>query len=330
MNRRAFIGLLGAAATWPSALRADSAERMRLIGVVLTAAANDPVAQARVKAFAQGLGEHGWRAGENIAVEYRFANGDADRMRALTQELLDLQAEVIITNGVPPISVVWQQNPRIPIVFAAMADPLGAGLLKDQSRPDTNITGFSTFEYSIVGKWLELLKAVAPDITRVGLMFDPGAAYRDGSHWLKQFRGAASSFAVDPIELPVRNVGELELVATEFAVDHNGGLLVVSDTFTSAHHAEIAAVAARHRIPGCYGFRYFATDGGLMSYGPDSADLYRRSASYVSRILRGEKAADLPVQLPTKFELIINLKTANSMGLTVPTRLLARADEVIE
>jgi putative tryptophan/tyrosine transport system substrate-binding protein len=330
MKRREFIGLLAGAVGWPLATRANPDERMRLIGVIMTQAAKDPVAQDRVKAFAHGLGEHGWKEGNNILVEYRFADGDVNRVSTLAQELVRIQPEVIVTNAIAPISAVRQWDRAIPIVFAAVADPVGAGLIKGVSRPEDNVTGFTTFEYSIVGKWVELLKAIAPGLSRVGIMFNPEGAYRRGAHWLEPFRSAAFSFAVNPIELPVRDVDEIGTVVAEFGVEQSGGLLVANDTFTSAYHAQITAATARHRIPGCYGFRYFVADGGLMSYGPDSADLYRRAASYVDRILRGERLANLPIQQPTKFELVINIKTAKVMGLTVPPWLLVRADEVIE
>jgi putative tryptophan/tyrosine transport system substrate-binding protein len=330
MRRRVFFGFLVSTVTWQLAALAETARGMRRVGVILTLAGSDPIAHARVEAFSRGLREQGWREGENVDVEYRFADGDVSQVPALAQELINLRAEVIVTNAFPPINAVRQQNAAIPIVFAAMSDPVAAGLMKGLSQPDENITGFVTFEYSILGKWLELLKAVAPGVTRVGLVFSPDAAYRRGNHWLEQFHIAAASFAVTSVNLPVRNVDEMTSTVADFGAEQGGGLLVVSDTFTSAYHAQIAAAAAQDRIPGCYGFRYFATDGGLMSYGPDSTDLYRQSASYVSRLLRGEKMANLPVQHATKFELVINIKTAKAMGLTVPPWLLARADEVIE
>jgi putative tryptophan/tyrosine transport system substrate-binding protein len=334
MKRRQFTfslcALLGNATTWPLPTCAQPTERMRRIGFINTQAPTDPVGQARLATLAQSLDDLGWKEGCNLHIDSRFAAGNIDQIRALARELADLRPNVIVTNTPFAIIAIRQQSHALPIVFVNMADPVGAGVLKSLSRLEDDITGFTTFDYPIVSKWLQLLKEVAPGVRRVGLMLNPKAAYAGGSYWLDQLKDAAGAFATETVGMFVRNAVEMQDAVCALGAQPNAGLLVATDSFTSAHHAQIASLALQHRIPGCYGFRYYATEGGLMSYGPDGLDTMRRAASYVDRILRGGKVADLPVQQPNKFELVINLKTARALELDVPRQLLVRADEVIE
>jgi putative tryptophan/tyrosine transport system substrate-binding protein len=330
MRRRDVIILLGAATASPFATSADSAGRMRRIGVLTLWFASDPLATARAAALVEQLHKLGWKDGEDVEIDVRFAAGDVDRMRSFARELVDLRSDVIVTHAIPAIIAVRQHTPTIPIVFAMMADPVGAGLMTSLSRPEDNVTGFTSFEYSIVGKWVELLKAIAPRLTRIALLFSPDASYRGGFYWLDHLNVAARSFAVEPITAPVRNLNEIRDAVARLGATQDCGMLVATDTFTSAHYRQITALATQRRVPGCYPFRYYATEGGLMSYGPDGFDEFRRAASYVDRIFRGSKPVDLPIQQPDKFELVINLRTAKAFGLDVPRPLLVRADEVIE
>jgi putative tryptophan/tyrosine transport system substrate-binding protein len=293
-------------------------------------AASDPEAQVRVTSFEQGLKVLGWVRGNNIRIDYRFAAGDVDRMRTFAKELVFLQPDLIVVHALTAVAAIRQHTREIPIVFTMVTDPVGVGMLKSLSHTEDNITGFTTFEYSIVGKWLELLKGIAPAVMRVGLVFDPDAAYLGGAYWLREFETTARTLAVEPIAIPIHHVTEMQNVLAELGRESGSGLLVATDVFTSSHHAHIVALATQYRLPGCYAFRYFATGGGLMSYGPNGASVFRQTASYVDRILKGANPGDLPVQQPNVFELIINLKTANALGLKVPLWLLARANEVIE
>jgi putative ABC transport system substrate-binding protein len=328
MRRREFITLLGGAATWPLAARAQQAEKMRRIGVLMSFAANDPEAQLRVAAFEKGLQDLRWAEGRNLRIEYRWAE-NANLLRAHAAELARLAPDLILANSTPVMIALQEHRHAIPIVFTQVTDPVGQGLVSNLAHPGGNLTGFTSFEFSIATKWLETLKQIAPRVTRVAVIFNPETAPFADLFW-RPLKAAAESFAVTPISAGVRNTDELERMADAFAREGNGGLVVLPDVSTTNHRALIVALAARHRLPAVYPFRFFAASGGLLSYGSDVADVFRRAASYVDRILRGTSPGDLPVQAPTKYELVINLKTAKALGLEVPPSLLARADEVIE
>jgi putative ABC transport system substrate-binding protein len=329
MTRRDFVALLGGAAlASPVAARAQQPERVRRVGVLLATAENDPETQARTKAFRQGLAALGWTEGRDILIDYRYAAGDATRIKAYAAEMVSAGPDLILATNTPVLAALRQGNP-LPIVFVQVIDPIGQGFVASLARPGGNITGFTNFEPAMASKWLEMLKEIAPGVARVALMFNPDTAPFAGMFW-QPVEHAAPSFDVKPIQAPVRDVGEIERAIEALARDGNGGLIVLSDTSTTNHRDLIIALAARHRLPTVYPFRFFAANGGLMSYGSDTADVYRRAASYVDRILKGEKPGDLPVQAPVKFELVINLKTAKALGLDVPLHLQQRADEVIE
>jgi ABC-type uncharacterized transport system substrate-binding protein len=329
MKRREFITLLGgAAAAWPLAARAQQSNRLRLVGVLLAMAPSDPEAQLRVKAFEAALRELGWTEGRNLRLEYRWAPGDASLLRGQATELVGLAPDLILATSTPVLAALRQENP-LPIVFVQVTDPVGDGFVPNLARPGGFLTGFTSFEFTIGSKWLEALKHVAPKVRRVALMFNPDTAPFARKFW-QPVEDAAPSFDVEPIQAPVRDVGEIEHAIEAFARDANGGLMVLPDVSTTNHRNLIIALAARHRLPAVYPYRHFAASGGLMSYGSDLADVYRRAASYVDRILKGAVPGDLPVQAPAKFEFVINLRTANALGLTVPPRVLGRADEVIE
>jgi putative ABC transport system substrate-binding protein len=328
MRRREFITLIGGAAAWPLAARAQQRERMRRVGVLTNLASDDPDAQARLGAFLQGLQEFGWVIGRNVRIDYRWGAGNADRTRNYAAELVALVPDVILTSGVTALAPLVQVTRDVPIVFAQVPDPVGAGLVKSLARPGGNATGFVTFEYGLSSKWLELLKEIAPDVTRAAVIRDPGSSAGIGQWGAIQAIAPSLRLLVTPIN--VSDADEIERDVTAFAHGSDSGLIVTSSPAAALHRDLIMTLAARHRLPAVYYQRVFVTGGGLMSYGPDFIDLYRRAASYVSRILNGEKPADLPVQAPTKYELVINLKTAKSLGLDVPQSLLARADEVIE
>jgi putative ABC transport system substrate-binding protein len=327
MRRREFITLLGGAAAWPLAARAQQPERVRRIGVLMNIAADDPEAPVRVGAFAQGLQELGWTIGRNLRIEYRWSAGDADRIRGYAAELSALSPDVIIAYGGAHAAAVQQAAPTVPIVFLSVNDPVAAALVASLARPGRNATGFTALEYGTSPKWLELLKQIAPGITRAAVL---RPANIGGVGQLGAIQAAAATLGVELSPVGLRDVGEIERSVAAFARGPNGGLIVVASALATVHRELIIALAAKHRLPAVYPFRYFVTAGGLISYGPDLTDQFRRTASYVDRILKGDKPADLPVQTPTKLELAINLKTANALGLTVPDTLLARADEVIE
>ena len=329
MRRREFVILLGgsAAAAWPLAAHAQQSNRLRVVGVLLAMAPDDPEAQLRVKAFEAGLRELGWTEGRNLRLEYRWAAGDAALLRKQATELVGLAPDLILATSTPVLAALQQENP-LPIVFVQVTDPIGSGFVPNLARPGGSLTGFTSFEFTIGSKWLEALKHVAPAVTRVALIFNPDTAPFAHMFW-QPVEDAAPSFDVEPMQAPVRDVGEIERTVAAFA-RQNGGLMVLPDVSTTNHRDLIIALAARHRLPAVYPYRYFATSGGLMSYGSDLADVYRRAASYVDRILKGAIPGDLPVQAPAKFEFVINLKTANALGLTVPPLWLGRADEVIE
>ena len=330
MRRREFITLFGVAAlAGPRAARAQQADRVRRVGVLMSRAAGDPEEQARFAAFLEGLQKLGWTDGRNVRIDYRWAAADADRSRTYAAELVALAPDVIVASGSTGVAGLLQTTRTVPIVFVNVIDPVGAGYVARLARPGGNATGFTAFEYSLSGKWLELLKEIAPNLTRIAILRDPALAAGIGQFAAIQAM-APSSLGVELSPIDVRDGGEIERDVATFARESNGGLIVTGSSSAAVHRELIVMLAARHRLPAVYPFRYFVTSGGLISYGPDPIDVFRRAAGYVDRILKGEKAADLPVQAPTTYELAINLKTAKALGLTLPPSLLARADEVIE
>ena len=328
MNCRALITLLGGAAAWPVAARAQQAERMRRIGVLMNTAADDPEPAHSLATFVQRLQQLGWTDGRNVQIDTRWAAGDADRIRRYTVELVALAPEVIVVTGTAAMAPMLQATRTVPIVFANIADPVGAGFVDSMARPGGNATGFIQFEYSVSGKWLELLKELAPRVTRTAVIRDFGLTSGIGQFAVIQ--SVAPSVGVEVSPVSVRDAGEIERAVTAFARPGNGGLILTASALSVVHRDLIIALAARHKLPAVYYRRAFVTSGGLISYGYDVVDQYRGAAGYVDRILRGEKPADLPVQAPTKYELAINLKAAKALGLDVPQSVLARADEVIE
>jgi ABC-type uncharacterized transport system substrate-binding protein len=327
MRRREFITLIGGAAAWPLAARAEQSERMRRIGVLLPLTADDPEAKERNAIFEQSLHQLGWTVGRNLQIDYRLAGGTADPIRRSAAELVALAPDVIMTFGSLTIGPVQQATRTIPIVFVNVADPVGAGIVQSLARPGGNATGFTNFEYSMSGKWVELLKQIAPPVTRAVVLRDSTSAAGMGQFGAIQ--SVAQSLGIELTPVGVRDIDEIERGVSAFARSANGGLIVTAGG-TGFRRELIIGLASRHKLPAVYPFRYYAVDGGLITYGPDTHDPIRRAAVYVDRVLRGEKPADLPVQQPTKFELAINLKTAKALGLTVPPMLLTRADEVIE
>ena len=328
MQRRQFITLLGGVASWPLVARAQPAEPMRRIGVLLQATKSDLEFQPRLKAFLDGLAQLGWTEGRNLQLEYRWAGGNADETRRHAAELVVLAPDVLVAAGSPAVGALQQATRAIPIVFATVGDPVGAGFVESLARPGGNITGFAVFEYAIGGKWLALLKDVSPRTNRVAVLRDPTIALGPGQFGAIQT--AAPSFGMEVIPINVREPAEIERAVTAFAKSSNGGLIVTGSPLAQLHRGIIISLAARHKLPAVYFERFFVADGGLISYGPEFVDQYRRAAGYVDRILKGEKPADMPVQAPTKYELVINLRTAKALGLTVPQSLLATANEVIE
>ena len=329
MRRRDFIaGFTGLVAAWPLAARAQQSKRMRRIGVLLNITAEDAESQARLAAFAQGLQELGWAVGQNVQIDFRWAGGSADAIRKYAAELVALAPDVILAQSTAAVAPLIQSTQTIPIVFTVVADPVGAGYVQSLSRPGSNVTGFTGFEYAFAGKWLELLKEVAPTVTRVAVLRESTSV--TGPAQFGAIQAVAPTLSVELRPVDTRDVDEIERTITAFARDSNGGIIVTGSPAATVHRKAIVALAARHRLPGVYYAKYFAAEGGLMSYGPDFVDQFRRAASYVHRILKGEKPADLPVQAPTKYELVINLKTAKALGIDIPATVLARADEVIE
>jgi putative ABC transport system substrate-binding protein len=330
IRRREFITLLGgAAAAWPLTARAQQGERMRRIAVLMHLPENDPEAQARIRALLAGLQQLGWTEGRNLQIDYRFGAADVDRARRYAAELIALAPDVIQASGTGPMAAVREATRTVPIVFAQVPDPVNAGFVDSLARPGGNATGFSVFEeYGSSGKWLELLKEIAPQVTRVAVLRDPTIAAGIGQTGAIQ--SVAPSLGVQVSPVGVRDASEIERAIAAFGHGANGGLIVLGAPLAIIQRDLITALAVRHRLPAVYPVRLFVVAGGLVSYGPDSIDPYRRVAGYVDRILKGEKPADLPVQNPTKFELVINLKTAKALGLEIPSTVLARADEVIE
>jgi len=329
MRRRDFIKVIaGSAAAWPLAARAQQAERMRRIGVLMNVAADDPEGQARIAAFHQGLQEWGWTLGRNARIDVRWGAVDADSSRRYAAELVGLAPDVILASASAATAALQQTTRTIPIVFTTVADPVGAGFVETLAHPGGNITGFSLYEFTLSGKWLELLKEIAPGVTRAAVLRD--AALGSGVGQYAIIQAVAPSLQVELRPIDVRDPGEIERAIVTFAQTPNGGLIIVGAPATAVHRNLIITLAAHHQLPAVYALPYFARSGGVIAYGPDSDSPYRRAAQYVDRILKGEKPGDLPVQAPTKFELVINLKTAKALGLEVPPTLLARADEVIE
>jgi len=330
MKRREFITLLGGAtACWPLAARAQQPDRVRRVGVMIANAESDPEGQERVTAFRRGLQELGWVEGRKLRIDYRWATGEPNRARALARELVTLEPDVILANGTPALSALQKATSNIPVVFAVVVDPVGAGFVQSLARPGGNITGFSSFQPEIGGKWLELLKAIMPGLSRVAVISDP--AFRGFAGVLFEIESIGPRIGLEITNIVFRNPDDnIESPFGAFAQSVGGGLIVVPTAINKIHRNRIISLAARHRLPAIYPFSVYVASGGLLSYGIDTNDLLKRSASYVDRILKGEKPADLPVQAPIKYELVINLKTAKTLGLTVLPPLLARADEIIE
>jgi putative tryptophan/tyrosine transport system substrate-binding protein len=330
VKRREFVTLLGGAAVaWPLTARAQQTERMRRIGVLMAYAEADPEAHARLNAFRQGLRELGWTEGQNLRIDYRWRTGEPDRAQAFVTELVSLAPDVIVAHGTPALSALHRATRTIPVVFVSVIDPVGAGYVQSLPLPGGNITGFSTFEPEIGGKWLELLKEVVPGLGRVAGILDPDFKGFAGIWGAIENIAPRFGLEVTRVFLQAPN-DDFESAVAGFAREPGGGLIVLPTAINAVHRNRIFSAAARNRLPAIYGFRFYAADGGLMSYGIDTVDLFRRGASYVDRILKGEKPADLPVQAPTKFEMVINLKTARGLGLEIPANQLALADEVIE
>jgi putative ABC transport system substrate-binding protein len=332
MRRREFITLSGGAVAtsllFPLAARAQQSEHVPRIGVLMNLAAEDPETKARLTAFEQVLQRLGWTIGQNVRIDDRVAGGNTDKLRGYAAELVALAPDVILAQSSTAVALLLQATRSVPIVFADISDPVGAGFVDSLARPGGNATGFMLLEYSLSGKWLELLKEIVPRLTRAAVLRDPAnpaATAQFGS-----IQAMAPSLGVEVSPVSVRDTGEIERAVEAFARTANGGLIVTPSASVSVYHDLIIALAARHKLPAIYSFRSLVTRGGLISYGPDTVDQFRNAAGYVDRILKGEKPADLPVQAPTKFELVINLKTAKALGLDVPTAVLARADEVIE
>jgi putative ABC transport system substrate-binding protein len=328
IRRREFITLLGGAAAWPLRARAQQRERMRRIGVLTPYDENDPEPKRRVSAFTQALAGFGWIDGRNVRMDPRWAGADTNRIRALAQELVGLHPEIIVTDTTPATVALQRETRTIPIVFAGVGDPVASGLVARLDRPGGNVTGFAGLEPSLAGKWLELLSEIVPGLKRAGIIFNPDLF--PVSVYMPPLETAARLLKVALIPAPVHSDVEIETAITALGHETGGGLVVVPDVFTIAHRAPIILAAARNNVPAVYALSFFARDGGLLSYGPDVVDLFRRAASYVDRILRGAKPEDLPVQFPTKFEMVVNLKTAKALGLAVQPSILLRATEVIE
>ena len=332
MRRREFIVYAGSAVAapqiWPLATRAQQSERVRRIGVLLQAVKSDPESQIRVKAFVKELEQFGWTEGRNLQLDYRWAGGNSDDIRKHAADLVALAPDVLVAAGSATVGALQQSTRTVPIVFATVGDPVGAGFVESLARPGGNITGFAVFEYAIGSKWLELLREISPRTTRVAVLRDPSVATGPGQFGAIQTAAPSLRMEISPVNM--RDASEIGRALTAFAQSPNGGLIVSGTPLAQLHRNLIITLAARHKLPAVYFERFFVADGGLISYGADFVDQYRRAGGYVHRILNGEKPADLPVQAPTKYELVINLKTAKALGLTVPPSLLARADAIVE
>jgi putative tryptophan/tyrosine transport system substrate-binding protein len=331
VRRRDFIhAVIGSAAVWPVATYAQQQDEVRRIGVLVNVAADDPEAQASIAAFKETLQQLGWSEGRNLQIDFHGAAGDPERMRALAKELVARKAHAILTRSTPVTKALLDQTRAIPIVFTVVSDPVGERFVESLARPGGNATGFTNVEFSLTGKWLELLKEVAPRVKRVAFMFNPELAPGGGSYYTRLIEASAPRFGVTAAIVPVHNAADIERAVGEFFREPDGGLVVLPDATTLVNRKLFISLADRYRAPAIYAFRIIAGDGGLMSYGIDVVDQYRQAAGYVDRILKGAKPAELPVQLPAKFVLSINLKTAKTLGLDVPLLLQQRADEVIE
>jgi putative ABC transport system substrate-binding protein len=328
MNRREFITLVGGAAAWPLAARGQQAQRMRRIGVLAPYDESDPVMKPRVSAFTQALARFGWTDGRNLRIDLRWAGGDINRIRALAQELVGLQPDSIVTSSTPATVALQRETWTIPIVFVSVTDPVASSIVARLDRPSGNITGFANLEATLGGKWLELLTEVAPGLKRATIMFNPDTA--PASAYMPSFETAARLLKVEPIIAPVHSDAEIETALVALGREPLSGVVGMPDAWMTVHRAPIILAAARNNVPAVYSQSAFARGGGLLYYGIDQVDTWRRAASYVDRILRGAKPADLPVQLPTKFEMVVNRKTATALGLAIPPSILLRADEVIE
>ena len=328
MRRREFIRLLGGVAAWPLGASAQQVEQVRRIGVIVPGTADDTDFQARIGAFLQGLQQSGWTIGRNVRIDTRWATTNANDIRRHATELAALAPDVILAHGASTVGPLLQATRTVPIVFPVVADPVGAGFVDSLARPGGNATGFMTFEYGMAGKWLELLKQIAPGLTRAAVLRDAANPTGIGQFGVIQAGAASLGVEVNPVNM--RDAGEIERAVTAFARASNGGLIIAASGLAALHRDVILKVAARHKLPAVYFERSFVDAGGLISYGPDFIDQYRRAAGYVDRILKGEKPAGLPVQAPVKYETVINLKTAKTLGLTIPPAVLARADAVIE
>jgi putative ABC transport system substrate-binding protein len=330
VRRREFIMFLGGAAAWSRGAFAQQSNPVRQIGALFAVPRSDPQAESWVAVLVQELQHLGWVDGRNVRIEYRWADGDVDRIPALAKELVDLQPDVILASTTPVVAALIRESRTIPIIFVAVSDPVGSGFVVSLAHPGSNSTGFNVVEASLGGKWVELLKEMAPQVTRVAFLFDLEMAPYAEKYYSPSLKTAAPVFTVEPIPAPFHNVAEIERAAASIAHERGGGLIVNPDASTFVFKSQIIATAAHYQLPAIYPFRFMAAQGGLVSYGIDLNDLYRRSAAYLDRVLKGAKPAELPVQQPTKFELAINLKTAKALGLTITPSLLARADEVIE
>jgi len=330
MRRREFIMLLGGAAAWPRTLIAQSTDRARRIGVLMELAASDPQARSNVAALQRGLYKLGWSQGGNLGIDYRWAPDDAVLVWKFAKELVELRPDVIVAHSSPVVATLLGQTRDIPIVFVSISDPIGEGFVASFARPGGNVTGFTNFDSSMTGKWVELLKEIAPDVTRIVFLFNPQTAAGGGSYFLRPIDAAASTLKVKAVMALVHDNDEIEAAFAAVAGEPGAGVVLLPDIFTVAHHQLVIALAARHRVPTIYPYRFMVERQGLISYGVDINNLFERAAAYVDRILKGAKPAELPVQAPTKFELVINRKTAKALGLDVPPTLLARAEDVLE
>jgi len=330
MRRREFITLLGGAAMVTSGPARAQADRVRHVGVLMGYAESDPDTQGRIAAFKDGLNQLGWKEGRNIQITFRFGVGEMDRVEAAAKEIVDLNPDVILCETTPTLKVLAHQTATLPIVFVSVADPVNNGFVADIAHPGGHITGFTNFEATMGGKWIELLKKIAPSVTRVGVLYNPDTAPGGGGFFLRSVEASAPSLAAKVASFPVKSDAEIENAVADLGHEPGGGLIVMLDVFAAVHRPAIIAQAAAKRVPAIFPWRFGATDGGLVSYGVDVADLHRRAAGYIDRILKGTSPADLPVQQPIKFELVINLKTAKTLGIEVPQTLLATADEIIE
>jgi putative tryptophan/tyrosine transport system substrate-binding protein len=329
VRRRDFIALGGAAATWPLAARAQQGEQVRRVGVLNLLAQSDPQQQAWDIAFRRRLNELGWVEGRNIDIEYRWAAADLDRLQVFAKELVALKPDVLVGVTTPPTAALQKETKTIPIIFTVVSDPIGSGFVASLPNPGGNITGFINIEGSVAGKWVELMHEVAPRVSRVGILYNPDIAPY-AKYYVDAFRTAASALSISPVEAPIRTVSEAEAFVTKLSAEAGSGLVVIPDTFLVANRQTIITLAERYHLPTIYPFGFFVSEGGLMSYGIDNTDLFRGAATYVDRVLKGAKPNELAVQLPTKFELFVNLKTAKMLGISFPQTVIARADEVIE